>query len=160
MGGILAVLHARLLEAAAAPLVGLSNQLMAMVVLPYLGPAAARRELARPEPKSARARRSRGAKGSSLEGLSMRLTYRTLRSLIAIAEQPGASNREVAESAGITDPGQVSKLLRRLRDLDLVANDGPGQAAGLANAWTISPKGQALLRSVRLDESVHTLRVR
>ncbi len=42
----------------------------------------------------------------------MRLTYRTARVLEGVAGEPGISNRVVAEHAGISDPGQVSKLLR------------------------------------------------
>ena len=41
----------------------------------------------------------------------MRLTYRTVRVLGAVGEHPGASNREIAERAGISDQGQISKLL-------------------------------------------------
>ncbi len=41
----------------------------------------------------------------------MRATYRTLRVLATIACRPGVSNREVADGAGITDEGQVSRLL-------------------------------------------------
>jgi DNA-binding MarR family transcriptional regulator len=79
----------------------------------------------------------------------MRLTYRTLRSLAAIAENPGASNREVADAAGISDQGQISKQLTRLKSLNLVRNTGPGQSSGGPNVWRLTPKGQALLHAVR-----------
>ena len=71
----------------------------------------------------------------------MRLTYRTARVLQCIAELPGASNREVAESAGVTDPGQISKLLRRLERLGLTANTGGGHLSGEPNAWKLTPLG-------------------
>ncbi len=45
----------------------------------------------------------------------MRITYRTLRALSVVGERPGASNRAVADGAGIYDQGQTSKLLSRLR---------------------------------------------
>ncbi len=90
---------------------------MGMIVLPYMGAAAARRELARPVPAGSvgdpdRPTVAGGAVGDPLQGVSMRLTYRTARVLEGIAERPGASNREAAECAGIQDPGQVSKLWR------------------------------------------------
>jgi AcrR family transcriptional regulator len=151
LGGVFAVIHARLLDASSPALVGLLNPLMAMIVLPYLGPAAARRERARRAPKLSPTRRSPMPASDPLQGPRMRLTYRTLRALAAIAEDPGSSNREVAAAAGISDQGQVSKLLRRLKDLGLVRNTGQGQCAGMANAWTITAKGQALVRAVRLS---------
>lgn len=60
----------------------------------------------------------------------MRLTHRTVRVLMVIAERPGASNREVAERSGISDQGQISKLLTRLARLKLVENTGEGRNAG------------------------------
>ena len=57
-----------------------------------------------------------------LRGLGMRLTYRTMRVLLAIGVHPGASNREVGDASGIRDQGQISKLLTRLEDLGLIQN--------------------------------------
>jgi len=151
VGGVFAIIHTWLLEARRAPLIGLLNPLMGNIVLPYLGAKAARRELARRAPKPPSTRRRPTATGDLTEGLRMRLTYRTLRSLAAIAEQPGASNREIADAAGISDQGQVSKLLKRLAKLGLIGNTGLGQLAGMANAWTITTKGQELLQAVRLE---------
>jgi hypothetical protein len=51
LGGVLSVLHARLTEEDCGSLVYLVGPLMGMIVLPYLGPAAARKELERPAPK-------------------------------------------------------------------------------------------------------------
>ena len=71
----------------------------------------------------------------------MRLTYRTARVLQGVQEHPGASNREIADSAGISDPGQVSKLLRRLERLGLLENHGLGHAQGEPNEWKLTPLG-------------------
>jgi AcrR family transcriptional regulator len=160
VGAVLSVLHARLLErstvdpvangsprASSSSLIGLLNPLMGMIVLPYLGRAAAARELARPVP-----RRPARASGPSrlpqatspsdpLDGLEMRLTYRTLRVLSAIASQPGASNRQVGEAAGVHDQGQISKLLARLERLGLIHNAGQGQPRGEPNAWGLTTRG-------------------
>jgi AcrR family transcriptional regulator len=145
VGGVLAVLHARLLEPgpgprAARPRMGdLTGPLMSMIVLPYLGPAAARRELERPPPK--RARQAPVAQRDPLRDLEMRLTYRTVRTLMAVAEQPGSSNRAVGARAGIPDQGQVSKLLARLHTLGLIENTAPATARGEPNAWMLTARG-------------------
>jgi DNA-binding MarR family transcriptional regulator len=78
----------------------------------------------------------------------MRLTYRTIRVLAAIAAQADLSNSEVAERAGITDQGQVSKLLARLSRLGLIENTGAGQARGTANAWRLTREGRKLQRKI------------
>jgi hypothetical protein len=128
----------------------LLGPLMSMIVLPYLGAKAASRELSRPAPIP-RDRRPRPPARSQdpLEGLNMRLTYRTVRVLMAVAEHPGASNREIAEGAGIVDQGQISKLLTRLAGLSLVENRGEGQEKGAANAWQLTACGAQVERAAR-----------
>jgi hypothetical protein len=54
---------------------------------------------------------------------------------------PGSSNRAVADRSGITDRGQISKLLARLLTLGLVENTGGGPACGGPNAWTLTSRG-------------------
>jgi DNA-binding IclR family transcriptional regulator len=71
----------------------------------------------------------------------MRLTYRTAQVLECIAGEPGISNRVVAERAGISDQGQISKLLARLERLGLLVNCGEGHAKGEPNAWTLTALG-------------------
>jgi AcrR family transcriptional regulator len=155
VGAAFAIVYARLLRGERKPLTGLLGELMGIVVLPYMGAAAARREQARRAPASPkRAAGGRAAHepavGDPLEGVSMRLTYRTARVLEGVAEHPGASNREVATCAGIQDPGQVSKLLRRLESLGLLANTGEGHAKGEPNAWGLTPKGRRIAQSIRV----------
>jgi hypothetical protein len=147
VGAVLAVIHARILEKGHPRLGSLLNQLMGMIVLPYLGRAAAAKELARATPRVSRARRKRPM-GNPLEGIDMRLTYRTLRVLGTIAEQPGASNRHVGDGAGVHDQGQISKLLGRLEHLGLVHNTGQGHAKGEPNAWTLTRRGEEVQRQI------------
>ena len=169
VGAVLSVIHARMLERRAraprsrsgndssrsprdrdpAPLIELLNPLMGVIVLPYLGQAAARRELGRPTPSipsrapdTYRTPRTPSPSANPLAGLNMRLTYRTLQVLAAIANTPGASNRQIADHAGVHDQGQISKLLTRLQRLGLVHNTGAGQPQGAPNAWTLTPHGQ------------------
>jgi AcrR family transcriptional regulator len=151
VGAVFAVLHTRLLDDDGEPLTDLLGSLMSMIVLPYLGARAASRELLRPRLDVGRGRGLRPPARSSdpLEGLKMRLTYRTVRVLMVIAEQPGASNREIAEGSGIEDQGQISKLLARLARLELAVNEGEGQEKGAANAWHLTQRGAELERATR-----------
>ena len=84
-----------------------------------------------------------------LQGIGMRLTYRTMSVLSAIAAQPGLSNRDVSVRAGIVDQGQISRLLGRLAQFDLVVNRGLGQASGAPNAWELTPRGEKIERAIR-----------
>jgi DNA-binding MarR family transcriptional regulator len=123
---------------------------MSMVALPYLGVRAADQELSKPAhgPARVRARKvSRGAEADVLRELTIRLTYRTARTLTAIAENPGASNRDIGSAAGIADQGQISKLLQRLARLDLIENTGLGQPSGASNAWWLTDRGKRLQRA-------------
>jgi AcrR family transcriptional regulator len=140
VGAVVSVLHSRLLESDPGRLAGLVNPLMSMIVLPYLGPAAARRELE--EPVLAVTMRGPAVHGNPLKGLDMRLTYRTVRALAAVAANRGSSNRMVGEASGINDQGQVSKLLARLERLGLVENTGGGFVRGEPNAWVLTERGE------------------
>jgi AcrR family transcriptional regulator len=155
VGAAFAIVYTRVLRGERKPLLGLLGQLTAMVVLPYLGPAAARREQARPAPKASTLARGRpqapaAAQPDPLQGLQMRMTYRTARVLECIAGQPGVSNRAVADYAGIADQGQVSKLLARLQRLGLAANNGDGHTKGEANAWHLTELGERVAQRLNV----------
>ena len=151
VGAVFAVLHTRAMEGGREPLFEQLGPLMSMIVLPYLGVRTAGRELTRSTPAPPREPRSRprARAADPLEGLKMRLTYRTVRVLMVISETPGASNREIAEGSGIADQGQISKLLNRLARLGLVENLGEGQEKGAANAWYLTARGAAVERATR-----------
>jgi AcrR family transcriptional regulator len=152
VGAVFAVLHTRALEDAKEPFTGLLGSLMNIIVLPYLGARAASRELSRPAPQVERdesALLMRAQSRDPMAGLSMRLTYRTVRVLVVIGERPGASNREIAERSGVADQGQISKLLARLARLELVENTGEGQEKGGSNAWHLTPRGARVERATR-----------
>jgi AcrR family transcriptional regulator len=159
VGAAFAILYSRLSHRESEPLVDLLGELMAMIVLPYLGPAAARRERTRRAPAtpvmspSTRAPAPRSAR-EPLAEVNLRLTHRTARVLEGIAELSGRgsdpSNREVATFAGVTDPGQISKLLRRLERLGLLVNAGAGHAKGEPNAWALTDRGEQVTHSIRV----------
>jgi AcrR family transcriptional regulator len=155
VGAAFAIVHARLSRSERKPLSALTGELMAMIVLPYQGAAAARREQARPAPKPAPAARRRPAAFATvtrdpLQDIPMRFTYRTARVLQGIAQQPGASNRQAAEHAGIVDQGQASKLLARLERLGLAVNVGEGHQKGEPNAWKLTALGEQVALRLRV----------
>jgi AcrR family transcriptional regulator len=142
VGGVLSAIHRRVRQGK--PLVPLVNPLMAFAVYPYLGGAKASRELRRSAPLSALPRLVQERPKPPV-----RLTHRTLPIIMALADTPGLSNREVASAVGIADQGQTSKLLARLAGAGLVHNSGPGPSAGRANAWELTGAGIELLRALR-----------
>lgn len=160
VGAVLAVLHARLPYVGSGPkceiaedgspsanasMTGLLAPLMGLITLPYCGSAVAAREMARTTPPR---RRPTRPGGDPLRDLDMRLTYRTVRVLLAIAASPGASNRGVADLAEVTDQGQISKLLRRLEHLELIDNACPRPARGGPNAWRLTAHGERIAQSI------------
>ncbi len=176
VGAVLAVLHTRLLggmrplgrdtqssgtQLPSPPLSQLQGPLMSLILLPYMGAAKASRELGRSARRppaaagkgSVEAPSGQGELGGESDGeLEMRLTYRTALVLRTIGESPGASNRAVADQAGIVDQGQISRLLSRLEGLGLIANRGgslsAGPSRGAANAWVLTPRGEQVERGV------------
>jgi len=155
-GAVLAIVYKRLLKGDGDQLEGLLNELMGMIVLPYLGPAAARRECTRAIPVTPRTSVmpvavGRGVGGDPLREVPMRLTYRTARVLQATASNPGGSNRLIGEQADIHDQGQISKLLGRLERLGLLRNTGNGHAKGEANAWSLTGLGERVTQQLSLN---------
>ncbi|HEX3519842.1 MAG TPA: TetR family transcriptional regulator [Solirubrobacteraceae bacterium] len=149
IGGVASILHGRIMEGSTRGLIDLSGELMSMIVLPYKGAAVAKRELSRPLPTISRKAgpATGGGPEDPLAGLKLRLTYRTVQVLGSIGEHSGASNREIADVVGMSDQGQISKLLARLEHLGLLENRGAGQANGAANAWHLTAQGAHLERS-------------
>jgi AcrR family transcriptional regulator len=152
VGATFGVIHARLSEQNPRPLSGLTGELMAMIVLPYRGRAAATRELARPVPKlvlevSLDAEDDAPARPlGSAPIADFRLTIRTQTVLAAVAEHPGSNNRRVSELAGVSDQGQISRLMMRLSEQALLENIG-GQGQGAPKAWRLTPNGEAVIHA-------------
>jgi DNA-binding MarR family transcriptional regulator len=150
VGATFGVIYARLIQDDQEPLMGLLNALMATIVLPYQGHAAAAREQARLAPElsalSADAKGGRlvAAVGKPTAPLDFRLTVRTQLVLTAIArlgeQGRDPSNREISGAAGVRDQGQISRLLTRLEGLGLLENTG-GATAGVPNAWHLTQRG-------------------
>jgi len=157
-GGTFAVIRARALRESGKTLVELAPSLMAFIVRPYLGEAAARAELeGRPAAASELLEsgpyvesdapvtgfaRTRAQAVSRAAELPVRVTRRTTLVLRAIARAPYSNNREVAQAAGLTDEGQASKLLARLQGKGVIENVGVGAARGEPNAWLLTASGR------------------
>lgn len=154
VGAVLSVIHTRLLNPRRADaLTDLLGELMSVIVLPYLGQAAAQRELHKPAPPLPK--KTSATPRDPLDGLEMRITYRTVRVLMGIASSPDASNRRIAAGAGITDQGQVSKLLARLEHIGLIENTGAGPVKGAPNAWRLTERGEQVERAIRVQTTPH-----
>jgi AcrR family transcriptional regulator len=159
VGGVLAVIHARLLDPDHEPLAELAPALTGMIVLPYLGHAASQRELERPPTPRHDTKQANGAGHAAripadpFRNMPIRVTYRTARVLAVIAAHPGASNRHVGDEAGASDQGQVSKLLKRLEQAGIIENQGPGRETGEPNAWQLTPQGQAIHAALGTEAS-------
>ncbi len=151
VGGAVSVIHARLSEENPKLLSELLNALMSMIVYPYLGAAAASRELDRQVPQRKLARNGHPSEHARdpFRDLPIRITFRTARVLATISAQPGASNREVGEGAGVLDQGQMSKLLRRLESFGLIENYGLGHTRGEPNAWQLTERGDAVQHAIQ-----------
>lgn len=166
VGAVCSILYARLLSNSstgmgdpdsshmnAGSLAWLTSELMGMIVLPYLGKAAARRELERPVPaRHALAPRS-GVGVYPFRELGMRLTYRTMCVLDAIACNRDASNRLLGEASGIPDQGQISKLLARLERLGLIENVVGVPGRGGPNAWRLTEKGRTVHAAIQTSKA-------
>lgn len=154
VNGTLGVIHRRLVQPEADGVLDVVNPLMSFIARPYRGASAARRELHRPRAATPNARERKETPGTrdgasrQLAHPGMRITYRTARVLSAIAAAPGLSNAEASKRAGVSDQGQISKLLNRLARLGLAKNTGEGQPRGGSNAWHLTAEGERLAWSL------------
>jgi AcrR family transcriptional regulator/DNA-binding MarR family transcriptional regulator len=160
VGAVFSIIHARMVERDSRPLLELTGPLMATIVHPYLGPAAAQRELTLPgtphgggqagdRPVVVTGRASTRLPVDPFKDLSMRVTYRTVHVLSSIAASPGASSKQIADASGVTDGGQTSKLLHRLERNGLIKDSGVGTAAKwMPRAWSLTELGEEVLRVV------------
>lgn len=151
VGGVCSILCRRMQEGAqAGSLSELSNQLMSIIVLPYLGDAVAQKELRQPARREARTEALQRPPAEVLQSMPIRFTHRTMLVLEALASNVGASNREIGDAAGVVDQGQISKLLARLERLGLAENRGRAPALrGHANSWSLTARGEQVERSLR-----------
>ena len=140
VGAVVGVLHSRLLdESRRKPLRALVAPLMSTIVLPFLGAAAAARELERPAPRTTAngAGSRRNPRANPLHGLDMRLTYRTLRVLSCHqASCPPPATARSPTALGSPTRGRCPSCSRAWRASGLIENGsrrGPRAAASRAS---------------------------
>ena len=166
VGGVLSVIHTRLIEAQRPPvpapsrtmgvpsgrrgagaLVDLTNPLMAMIVHPYLGPAAARKELERPAPTSPRHSPATEPTRSRVCRSASPIAPRAYSTRSLPSRAPPTAISQIR--SGIADEGQMSRLLRRLESCELIENQGEGHIKGEPNAWALTERGGRYMRRSR-----------
>jgi AcrR family transcriptional regulator len=147
--GTLATVHsmlrARLLTAQAPPFSGLLEDLTALVVLPWMGPAAAgsaMRAAGRRRDQPAEPEHPSHVPAPRLLPPALRRAnaHRARSALGYVAAHPGASNKQVAAAVDVSHLGQVSKLLARLEEAGLLRKRAGG--AGRPNAWSLTEEGR------------------
>ncbi len=149
VGAAASVIHGRLLEEPVPSLRELTGALMGVLVMPYLDAAAVREELSRPLPPASWGRTMRSAHALPLGGASsarLRLTNRTAQLLETIAAHPGMSSSAIASTVGIVDQGQISKLLARLRENELIEDTS---AQRTSRAWRLTRAGWDLVKDLQ-----------
>ncbi len=156
VAAVFGVLYTRVQRGDPRPLRELRGPLMAMIVAPYLGAKAARKELVAPGMRLGAAENfamtvSARENAGTLKDLPVRLTELTVCTLAAIAQLNGTgvepSNNDVCWATGDTNKGQISRLLQRLESLELIENTSPnGNGQGGSNAWRLAPRGEELAR--------------
>ncbi len=150
MASLLGVLHTHLVTAREEPLITLLGPLMGLVTAPYLEQRLVVREIERGELMGRRLhdQRTQAAQPVRDPELPTLLcdprAHRARACLLYLANNPGASNREVADAIGVSGRTQMSALLARLAcDGLLVKRAG---APGASNAWSLSDYGMRMER--------------
>ncbi len=155
IGGVVSVIRARMLEARGGALVELAPSLMAFIVRPYLGQAAAETELrGRSEAIEQSAPRAVESAAAPPPAPFL-LHHRSALVLRAVACAPRSSNRELAEAAGLADKGQTSHLLRRLARRGLIEKVSPRSGSRRENAWLLTPHGRRVLKLLDVEAAVN-----
>ena len=129
VGAVFSVLHARLLERDDRPFVELLNPLMGMIGA-ALSRAGDRQERACPSA----AKNGYALRPARALSLTTSISASPIARCVSSVRLPRSrgSHREVADQAGISDQGQISKLLARLAKLGLAHNSGDGHAKASA----------------------------
>lgn len=81
------------------------------------------------------------------EGAGTPRTARTARMLRAVARNPGANNRQIAQAAGTPNDSNISRQLRLLQQRGLICNLVADSGRGQANAWRLTKAGEAAIQT-------------
>ncbi|MGA9314479.1 MAG: TetR/AcrR family transcriptional regulator [Solirubrobacteraceae bacterium] len=151
IASVAGILHAQLVAGSAPPFVSLLGELAGMVVAPYLGVVAARREIERGNLRAGELLQQ-PSPGPSRDRVSIPKEVRHARAdrlrlcLAYIAENPGVSNQAIASGIDLSHLGQTSTALSRLNRVGLLRKQAGG--AGLPNAWWLTPHGEQVVSAL------------
>jgi AcrR family transcriptional regulator len=151
IASVVGILHTKLVEEQAPPFIGLLGELVGVVVAPYLGVPAARKQIERSQVRAqvlageaiAPSREPTVAIPKVVRHAS---AHRRRLCLAYVAENPGVSNQAIAVGIDLPHHGQLSTALSRLKEAGLLTLCRGG--AGLANAWWLSQQGQEVARAL------------
>lgn len=147
-----ALLRARVMEKKAPPFTPLVGELVSLVLGHYQAQPrqceeVQRRARAIVQERSATSARPPSGPTSPPGWSAKALGFRMERCLCYLAAHPGASNGEVAQGIGVSHLGQVSKMLSRLKERDLLVKRPGG--AGRPNAWRLTPDGELCAQALK-----------
>jgi AcrR family transcriptional regulator len=155
IGSLLAIIQSHILENHREPLITLLGPLVGLAAAPYLDRPAANNEMRRATALAQQILASHAGRAQPVSdpGNPGELTvpamlrdpraHRARACLYYVAQHPGASNRQVADGIGITRHDQISRLLTRLAQKELLTKQR--QAPGHSNAWTVTHCGARIL---------------
>ncbi len=155
MASLLGIIRNHLLANRPEPLVGLLGPLTGLATSPYLDTRAIAEQVKRSsalavellaERDGGALRRECGAPKMPDLLLNPR-AHRARECVLYLAEQPGASNRQVATAIGVASHTQISALLGRLARAGLLVKD-QGRP-GRPNAWSLTPCGGQIAQALR-----------
>jgi hypothetical protein len=130
---------------------------MGLVSAPYLDQRAVTREIARGEALARELLAERYAPHQQTQQAGVEVpnllldprAHRARACLLYLAENPGASNRQVADAVGVTGRTQISALLARMHSVGLLAKR-PSRPGG-PNAWSLSQHGERISNMLAED---------
>jgi AcrR family transcriptional regulator len=151
IAAVAGILHTKLVEEQAPPFIALLGELAGVVVAPYLGGSAARKQTERGKARAlVLARETRTLSSEPIVTIPKAVrhgsSHRRRLCLAYLAENPGSSNQAIAAGIDVPHPGQISTALSRLKDAGLLTLRAGG--AGLANAWWLSSQGEQVARTL------------
>lgn len=155
MASLLGVIQNHLVAGRQEPLTSLLGPLVGLLIAPYLdaGTVAAEVERCGALADGLIESQAQIAPEAPLVKVPQMLlnprAYRARACLRYLAENPGASNGETARAIGVLSHAQISRLLGRMADADLLLKrEGrPGQS----NAWELTERGRWLVRALQFS---------
>jgi AcrR family transcriptional regulator len=155
-GAALALLHARVVEGKPAPFIEMLGPAMGIIAFAHLKVPAVKREIehgnelarriAAGDPRWVPVRPRKPGADDAMPAMLARKAQRPRDCLRFLADHPDSSNRETADGIGIARKSQISLLLRRLVEENLVA--GRSEGLGKRSAWRLTPRGEEMLRAL------------